>query len=268
MAIPSFDQVENLIHSLGTVAYSNLKQGHEVLARVAQQPGKKEALRAAMAIMGDQLNLPLVVRQAAPMVQAGGGGAMIHLGIHPMAFARWLAGSEIVEVAGMTTTGGKKNFHHKKYGGEDWSAALITMKNGVRAFIEGNYITHGGMDDVIEVYGSKGLIKIDLTFGSPMRVYSQPGFEYAVEKAETTKGWTNPAVDEEMNLGYVSEIAHFIDCVRKGRQPAFGMRAEDGAAVLQAVLAVYESAKTGKTVKLKPVVGATKKAPAKKRSRK
>ncbi|MHC4712879.1 MAG: Gfo/Idh/MocA family protein [Planctomycetota bacterium] len=188
-----------------------------------------------------------------------GGGAMIHLGIHPMAFARWLAKSEIVEVAGMTTGGKKRNFFHKEYGGEDWSAALVTMKNGVRAFIEGNYITHGGMDDTIEIYGSKGVIKLDLTFGGPLRVYSQPGYEYAIEKAETTRGWTAPAVDEEANLGYVNEITHFVDCVRKGKEPAYGLRAEDGAAVLQATLAVYESAATGKTVSLKPLYPAARK---------
>lgn len=182
-----------------------------------------------------------------------GGGAMIHLGIHPMAFARWLAQSEIVEVTGMTTGGREENFVHKKYGGEDWSAALVKLENGVRAFIEGNYITHGGMDDAIEIYGTKGLIKVDLTFGSPLRVYSQPGYTYAVEKAETTTGWTQPAVDEETNLGYVSEMAHFIDCVLNNREPVFGTRARDGAAVLQATLAVYESAESGKTVHLKPL---------------
>jgi predicted dehydrogenase len=190
-----------------------------------------------------------------------GGGAMIHLGIHPMAFARWLAESEIVEVAGMTTGGGQKNFFHKNYGGEDWSAALVTMANGVRAFIEGNYVTHGGMDDAIEIYGTKGLIKIDLTFGSPLRVYSQGGYDYAVEKAETTKAWTRPAVDEEANLGYVNEMAHFIDCVRTGKTPAFGLRGEDGAAVLQATLAVYEAAEKGRTMKLKPLFS-QKKAPS------
>lgn len=182
-----------------------------------------------------------------------GGGAMIHLGIHPMAFARWITGAEIVEVAGMVTGGGRENFTHKNYSGEDWSAALITMSNGARGLIEGNYIAHGGLDDVIEIYGTEGSIKIDLGFGSPLTVYSRPGFSYAVEKAETTIGWTRPAVDEEMNLGYVNEIAQFIDCVRLDKEPPFGTRAEDGAAVLQAVMAVYESAQKGKTVKLKPL---------------
>jgi predicted dehydrogenase len=106
---------------------------------------------------------------------------------------------------------------------------------------------------VIEVYGTEGVIKCNLTFGSPLTVYSRPGYEYAIEKAETTKGWTVPAVDEENNLGYVNEIANFVDCVRLGKEPPFGTRAEDGAAVLQAVIAVYDSAASGKTVKLKPL---------------
>jgi predicted dehydrogenase len=179
-----------------------------------------------------------------------GGGSMIHLAIHPMGFARWLFGCEAVEVTGMTNGGGEQNFVHKNYGGEDWAAALLTYEGGQRAFVEGNYITHGGIDDTVEIYGTEGLIKIDLTLGSPMHVYSRPGFKYAVEKAETTLHWTRPAVDEEWQLGYVTEIADFIDCVRLDKPPAWGLGVEDGAAVLQAIMGVYESAATGKLVKL------------------
>jgi predicted dehydrogenase len=182
-----------------------------------------------------------------------GGGSMIHLAIHPMAFARWLFEAEAVEVSGMVNGGGEKNFIHKNYGGEDWSAALLTYEGGQRAFIEGNYITHGGLDDFIEIYGSEGSIKIDLGFGSPMTVYSRKGYGYAVEKAETTLHWTKPAVDEEWNLGYVNEIARFVDCVRFDKNPGWGLEVEDGAAVLQAIMAVYESAAKGKVVKLKPL---------------
>ncbi len=195
-----------------------------------------------------------------------GGGAMIHLGIHPMAFIRWLGGAEVSEVCGMTTGGARTNFVHKNYGGEDWSAALVKLENGVRGFVEGNYITHGGMDDVIEVYGSEGSIKVDLGLGNPMRVYSRTGFDYAVEKAETTIGWTFPAVDEEMKLGYVTEIAYFLDCLIEDREPGWGLGAKDGALVLQATLAVYESAAKGKTIKLKPLFGKKKASTAKKGS--
>ncbi len=180
-----------------------------------------------------------------------GGGTMIHLGIHPVAFVSFLAGSDIKEVMGMATTGGETNLVHKDYSGEDWAAALVTMENGVRAFVEANYITTGGMDDKIEIYGSEGNIHIDLTKGSPIDVYSRPGYGYAVEKADYTTGWTRPAVDEFLSLGYVKEIEHFIDCVVNNKEPNIGTRGEDGVKALEAVLAIYKSAESGKLVKLK-----------------
>lgn len=179
-----------------------------------------------------------------------GGGAMIHLGIHPVAFISFLAGSDIKEVMGMTTAGGDSNLLHKEYTGEDWSAALVTMQNGVKALVEANYVTCGGMDDRIEIYGTEGNIHIDLTKGSPIDVYSRPGYKYAVEKADFTHGWTKPAVDEFLSLGYVNEIEHFINCAINNKEPQKGARGEDGLKALEAVLAIYKSAESGKLVKL------------------
>jgi len=55
-------------------------------------------------------------------------------------------------------------------------------------------------------------------------------------------------VDEEWSLGYPNEIAHFVECVREDRAPAWGARAEDGLACLRIVAAIYESARTGRAV--------------------
>ena len=177
-----------------------------------------------------------------------GGGAMIHLGIHPVGFLPWLVDENITQVMGMKTAGQEKNLLHKEYTGEDWSAALISLEKGTRAFVEGNYITCGGMDDKIEIYGSEGNIHIDLTKGSPLTVYSRHGYKYAIEKADFTHGWTKPAVDEFMSLGYVDEIAHFVDCVRDDMDPQQGTAGEDGLKALITVLAIYESAKTGRLI--------------------
>jgi len=179
-----------------------------------------------------------------------GGGAMIHLGIHPVGFVLALLG-EVTEVLGSVSGGEAGNLLHKEYTGEDWSAGLLTFAAGTRAFVEGNYITVGGMDDVVEVYGSEGVIKVNLTMGSPLAVYSRPGFTYAIEKADTTKGWTRPAVDEERNLGYPDEIAHFVDCVRNDTPVRPGVRGEDGLQTLRVVMAIYESARTDRAVTLK-----------------
>ena len=179
-----------------------------------------------------------------------GGGAMIHLGIHPIGFLPWLTGHDITHVMGMVTGGGDKNLLHKDYTGEDWSAALVKFENGARGFVEGNYITCGGMDDRVEIYGTEGNIHIDLTKGSPLSVYSRPGFEYAIEKADYTHGWTQPAVDEFLSLGYVNEIAQFVDCVQNDKQAPKGTSGEDGIKALAVTFAIYESADKGRLIEV------------------
>ncbi|MFQ6048165.1 MAG: Gfo/Idh/MocA family oxidoreductase, partial [Phycisphaerae bacterium] len=130
------------------------------------------------------------------------------------------------------------------------AVAVLSFEDGLRAVIEANYVTVGGMDDVVELYGTDGLIKVDLTFGSPLRVFSRHGFDYAIEKAEFTHGWTRPAVDEFESLGYVGEIAEFVQCVRADRDPPAGLSGQDGLAVLEVIFAIYESARTGRAVRL------------------
>jgi predicted dehydrogenase len=180
-----------------------------------------------------------------------GGGAMIHLGIHPIGWVRYFKGKEVVEVIGKSSGGGEKNLKHHHFEGEDWSVGLLTFEDGTYGFVEGNYTTVGGLDDIIEIYGTKGTMKIDLSKGSPITMFSLPGYQYSIEKAEIATGWSMPAVDEERNLGYSDEIAYFVDCVQRDAEPMFGVRGEDGLAALRIALAAYESSRTGATVKLK-----------------
>jgi predicted dehydrogenase len=184
----------------------------------------------------------------AKKVATCGGGSMIHLAIHPAAFVRWLAGSEVRDVMGKVTEGLDKNLVHRDFEGEDWGAGILTLENGVRALIEGNYITLGGMDDRIEIYGTRGNIHIELTMGSPITVYSQVGYSYVLEKADMSTGWTRPAVDEEASLGYEDEIAAFVQCVMDGTPPPAGASGEDGLAALAVIEALYTSSREGRAV--------------------
>jgi len=181
-----------------------------------------------------------------------GGGAMINVGVHPIGIVRWLKGKEIVEVVGKVSKGGGENLLHIETDGEDWGCGILTFADGTLAIVEGNYITLGGMDDRIEIYGTKGNIKVDLTHGSPISVYSSKGYDYVIEKADTAIGWTKPAVEEEYSLGYENEIAYFVDCVRRDRKVMQGTRGKDGLAALEVVTAIYRSAKEGKSIKLSP----------------
>lgn len=179
-----------------------------------------------------------------------GGGALLHLGIHPIGLMRWLKGKRITEVIGRASGGGSSNLLHPNFEGEDWAVAILTFEDRTFGFVEGNYVTFGGLDDQVEVYGTKGNIKVNLSQGSPIKVYSSGGYEYAIEKAETTKGWTTPAVDEELSLGYVDEIAYFVECVRLNKEIMPGVRGEDGRAALEVAMAIYRSIEMGKGAKL------------------
>jgi predicted dehydrogenase len=173
---------------------------------------------------------------------------MIHLGVHPAAFLLSLKNNEWSELTAMTSGGGPANFIHKGMEGEDWSACIIKFKDGTSAMIEANYITEGGMEDVIDIYGTKGCMHVDLTFSSALNCFSLPGLSYTVEKAEFTRGWSKPAVDEKFNLGYVNEIRHFAECIRDGKEAMTGLRGIDGYEALKLINAIYKSASEGKTI--------------------
>ncbi|MBE3573673.1 MAG: Gfo/Idh/MocA family oxidoreductase [Moorella humiferrea] len=178
-----------------------------------------------------------------------GGGAMIHLGVHPIGFLLALKGMPTAVMA-MTTGGGSANFVHRDMEGEDWAAALLRFADGTTAIAEANYITLGGMNDIIEFYGTEGRLHIDLTMSSPITAYSRVGFDYAVEKAETTIGWTKPAVDERLMLGYIGEIRHFMSCLQEDKPAMKGLRGEDGLEVLKVIEAIYRSAREGRQITL------------------
>ncbi len=180
-----------------------------------------------------------------------GGGVFLHMGCHAVTWLLYLLGSEenpLVEVTGKMTGGGEANFVHKKNTGEDFGMAMLRFKDGQYAFAESNYITHGGMDDKIEIYGTKGVIKVDLTFSSAVSCYSSDEISYSIEKADINKGWTKPAVDEFYNLGYVSEIEYFVECVLRDEQPKYGVDGRAGLATIEVVNACYQSHQKGETI--------------------
>jgi predicted dehydrogenase len=102
--------------------------------------------------------------------------------------------------------------------------------------------------NLAEVHGSEGVAYADLLHGNSIETYSTRGYDYAVEKAATTTGWSFTIYEEEWNYGFHQELAHFVDCVQHGRQPA--VTGEDGRVVLEAIFAAYQSAGTGRKVEL------------------
>ena len=178
-------------------------------------------------------------------VSRSGGGVTIDMGCHAIEFFRWMLGRpEIKSVYAQMST----QVHGGKTSGEDNCILILEFENGAIGMAEVSWTKLGGMDDRAEVYGSKGVAYADLLRGNSIETYSAGGYDYAVEKAGSTKGWSYTIYEEAWNYGFPQEMAHFVDCVRLDLQPR--VTGEDGRTVLEAIFAAYESARTGKKVKL------------------
>lgn len=178
-------------------------------------------------------------------VDRSGGGVTMDMGCHAIEFFRWMLGRPPIKsvYAHMST-----QVHGDKTRGDDNSILIIEFENGVIGMAEESWTKLGGMDDRAEVHGSGGVAYADLLHGSAIETYSSGGYDYAVEKAGTTKGWSFTIYEEAWNYGFPAEMAHFVDCVQNDKTPL--VTGEDGRAVLEVLFAAYESARTGQRVHL------------------
>src|SRR2546422_8762900 len=109
--------------------------------------------------------------------------------------------------------------HKDKTQGDDNAILLLEFANGVVGLAEESWTKLGGMDDRSEVHGSKGVAYADLLHGNAIETYSAVGYDYAVEKAGSTLGWSFTIYEEIWNYGFVQEMAHFLEGVRDDKQP-------------------------------------------------
>ena len=178
-------------------------------------------------------------------INLAGGGVIMDMGCHAIGWFRWmLDNAKATSVyASMSTV-----LHKGRTRGEDNSVMIIEFENGVTAVAENSWAKHGGMDDRCEVHGTGGVVYADLFMGNAAIAYSKNGYGYAMEKADTTVGWSFAVFEEIFNQGYPHELKHFIDCVQNDKQPL--VTGDDGRAVLEIIYAAYASAGQGKKITL------------------
>ena len=167
------------------------------------------------------------------------------MGCHAIEFFRWLLDRPpITSVYAQMST----SVHAGKTRGDDNALVILEFAGGVTALAEESWTKLGGMDDRAEVHGSQGVAYANLLQGNSILTYSARGYDYAVEKAGSTSGWSFTIYEELWNYGFPQEFAHFVDCVRHDRPPL--VTGEDGRAVLEVLLAAYASAGSGRKITL------------------
>jgi predicted dehydrogenase len=178
-------------------------------------------------------------------VERSGGGVTMDMGCHAIEFFRWMLGRPPIKSVYAQMS---RQVHGEKTCGDDNAILILEFANGVIAVAEESWTKLGGMDDRAEVHGSGGVAYADLLHGNAIETYSAGGYDYAVEKAGSTKGWSFTIYEEAWNYGFHAEMAHFVDCVQNDTTPL--VTGEDARAVLEVIFAAYESARTGRKVEL------------------
>jgi len=178
-------------------------------------------------------------------VNQSGGGALMDLGCHGIAFCWWFLGKPRVKsVYAQLST----QVHGARTDGDDEAFTIIEFENGATGVVENSWTKPGGMDDTIEVFGSAGQTYADMLMGNALPTYSESGYGYAVEKAASTKGWSWPVFEEHYNYGFPQEMRHFARCVRGKETPISD--GETGRVVQEVLYAAYASAGLGRKIML------------------
>jgi predicted dehydrogenase len=159
-----------------------------------------------------------------------GGGSLMDIGIYALNAARYLTGEEPVEINAMEHTD-RQDPRFKEV--EDTLTFQLRFPSGVLANCVSSYSAPFGS---FRVVGPKGWVELEPASGySGLRMRARLGG--ALEER------FHPVIDH-----FAAEMDHLSGCVMDNTEPL--TPGEDGLHDLRAMMAIYEAAKTGKTVKL------------------
>ena len=168
------------------------------------------------------------------------GGALMNQCIHGIDLLRWMMGDEIEEVYGVT----KQQFHDYLEC-EDIGMAVVKFKNGAVGTIEGTTNVYPkNLEETLYLFGEKGTVKLGGKSTNAIDVWD---FEDEQAQDSENKGLFEQTLNVYGN-GHTSLFADVIDAIERDREPY--VDAVAGRNALETVLAVYQSAFTGKPVKL------------------
>ena len=204
--------------------------------RIVQQGGLGDLYAARVLNVADQTRIwqPRTRDWSFRKAEAG-GGHLIWLGIHWLDMLLYLTGEHVAEVQAMTGNVG---------GGpidvEDLATVNLRLRGGAQVSLMSGYVLDADKQIDLTLWGSRGWLRFDM--------------------ASSTVDWHSP--EESMNGARNRQFRYDApggggytpftrDCLRAslGQIPP-PITAAEGLDVLRVIFAAYESAESGKTVKL------------------
>ncbi|MBZ0255561.1 Gfo/Idh/MocA family oxidoreductase [bacterium] len=168
-----------------------------------------------------------------------GGGCLMNQGVHTVDCFQWVMGP-VVSVTAQTAC-----LAHDRIEVEDVAYAMLKFKNGAMGAIIASTAAYPGMDERIEVTGTNGTMIMNKSSITMREIRGEKSVQDD-EAVERGSGAADPQAIT--NEGHVAQIKDFCEAILNNRKPMID--GSEGRLPLEIILAIYESAKTGKTVKL------------------
>ena len=180
------------------------------------------------------------------------GGALMNQSIHALDLMVWLLGSPVTEVSGWIA----RQTHRME--AEDFGLAMLRLQNGSFCQVEGTTCTDPNRQEAsFYILGSEGEIRGGLLAGKPaIQVINRQGKDltgHYLRRFIRSK-WREGGLSAILQLKnpHSALYGDMIRAIRTGRNPLAD--GESGRSAVELVLAIYQSAKTGRTATL-PVGG-------------
>jgi len=173
-----------------------------------------------------------------------GGGALMNQSIHAIDLLQWVAGP-VKSISGATA-----RLAHPQIEVEDTAGAVVEFANGAIGLIQGATSMWPGASKRLEISGDRGTaIAVEdaltaWTFAEETPADEEIRKQYF--KSASSGGSADPAAIS--HAGHAKCFASALEAIEHGKPPAI-----DGAEArkaVQIILAIYESARTGRRVEL------------------
>ncbi len=176
--------------------------------------------------------------------ECDGGGSLMNQAVHTVDLMQWLMG----EVESVTTNMAIYNHDIET---EDMTASVIKFKSGAMGTFVSTTCAYPGISTEIMLYGTGGSIEADADMIKTwkLRDSEDEDEEEAIMLERYGAGNRNASSYEKDSLyGHRYVVENMILAVKEGREP--DIVPTDAIKSVKIVCAMYESAKTGKTVYL------------------
>lgn len=174
-----------------------------------------------------------------------GGGALMNQAIHNVDLLLWMMGPA-THVSGFTAT-----LAHEGIEVEDTAVACIGFVSGALGVIQATTSVYPGLPKTIALHGDRGTAVIEQEDVLRWEFTPETEEDRAVrqsfaQKVGASGGASNPAAIS--HVYHARQLADFVRALETGGKPLVDGR--EGQKTVEVILAVYESAKTGRVVGL------------------